>query len=193
MAHGDVDRRDTHGGDVHEMTASDTVVLCQRLADCEDAKTRHETIYAVQRARVLQRDGEDWSVAEETIDTLDKDTRNRLNRKLTGLRDSLRRRRANRPGLAQRLKRVAERLKTASPHEYKRLKAHEVFLETKLRNAVDDRLGKLRTELRELRVEQLEWQVFVARVDDYIRRRAYVKAINLPRPKEEKHARSGGQ
>lgn len=93
---------------------------------------------------------------------------------------SLRLKRAEKPGFAEQLAQVTKRLKT---HD-KRWKAYKVNLETKMRDKIDERLGKLKAELQELNVVSLEWEVYTAKVKYYIRRRAYVKATNLPRPKD---------
>ena len=73
-----------------------------------------------------------------------------------------------------------KRLKT---HD-KRWKAYKVDMETMMCVKIDERLGKLKAELQELNVKTLEWEVYTAKVKYYIRRRAYVKATNLPRPKD---------
>ena len=164
------------------MSASDLVWLCDRLVHCECVETGHEAIYAMQRARVLREEEEEWVVTEEAIESLGQGARERLETKLTGLRDSLRLKRAETPGLAERLDQVTKRLETASYD--KRWKAYKVHLETKMRDKIDKRLDKLKVELQERNVRLLEWQVYNAKVDNYIRRRAYAKAINLPRPKD---------
>ena len=66
----------------------------------------------------------------------------------------MRLKRAEKPGLAEQLAQVMKRLKT---HD-KRWKAYKVDLETKMRDKIDERLGKLKAELQELNVESLEWR-----------------------------------
>ena len=162
-------------------TPAEIVTLIQQLGDCSAAReVGDEAIVAIEH--LLCDEGEDVTVSEEAIESLPLRERTALFGKLCKLRKKAKEAIAEQPGLGSQLADAERELRQAPSHRRAHAEHRVKHCERRLRSAIVKRCRQLRDEHQLARVRAIEWRVYNAKMELYMRKQQFSRSLRLQPP-----------